>query len=117
MSADIEMYRGDTRTFEIVVTRDGRAVNLTGAQAVRAVFKTRSSLPDDEATIALTLSSGVNIVDPINGVIALAFPKTTTSPLEAPQTFVFDVEVTDSGGNVTTVYQGWMLLKRDVAAS
>jgi hypothetical protein len=112
--ADIELFRGDSRTFDLAVTRDEKAIDLSGALSVRVIFKVRSS--DTAAVISKSLGGGVAVTDPPNGMIEITFVPGDTSALYAPQALVFDVEVTDSASNVVTVFQGWMLLKRDIAA-
>tara|TARA_B100000287_G_scaffold329767_1_gene314313 strand:- start:936 stop:1271 length:336 start_codon:yes stop_codon:yes gene_type:complete len=86
--------------FSVITVEDitGNVVDLTGYSAAGQVRKTYAS-----NTIAATF--GASITQPTLGKISLTLPATTTSAMKAGR-FVYDVEITSSGGTVSRVIEG-----------
>jgi len=103
-SAHIERYRGDSHS-EVFTVRDsdGAAVDITGA-TVR--FTVKEHLHQDQAAAVLAKSAAdvdeVEITDPTQGEFTVKF---TAAEMQAltPNRYVYDAEVTLSGGAVHTV--------------
>lgn len=110
--ADLEMFRGNTRVFTLTARRDGAAVDLTGG-TVR--FTLRVSAADaDTLLLTKTVGAGVTLTDPTNGVMDVSIASSDTKNLYAPQALIYDVELIESGGDVSTVDQGVLLLKKTI---
>lgn len=77
---------------------DGIPYNLTGIQAKSQIKKSYySTLP--------TATFTVSINDPVNGIIVLQLPNSTTANI-APGRYVYDVVIKDSTNTVTRVLEG-----------
>jgi hypothetical protein len=108
---DLEMFRGNDRTFTLTVARDGRAVDLTGA-TLR--WKARKSVKDldADAVINKATGNGITITDPPNGIVDLTLLSADTKSLPAPLALIYEFEVTEASGAVSTPTIGVLLLKR-----
>ncbi len=86
--------------FSVITVEDitGNVVDLSGYSAAGQVRKTYAS-----NTIAATF--GASITQPANGKISLTLPASTTGAMKAGR-YVYDVEITSSGGTVSRVIEG-----------
>lgn len=92
---------------EFVLEKNSSPVNLTGASIRMMVKLTAESSP------ALTVStpvSGLTITDAVNGVFE--FDEQVISI--AAGLYLYDIEVTDSGGNITTYVSGTWIICQDI---
>ena len=88
---------------------NGNAFNLTGYTAEAKLAKGYSSTRT-RTTITSTISS-----DPTSGIVSLSLTPTQTNSLDAPERYVYDVEITQtSSGNVTRVIEGLISVRPNV---
>lgn len=111
--SDFTMTRGDNRTLKLTITSGGVAVNLTGASLSftarmdypNAVVITKTSA--DAAQLAITNAAG--------GLAEVYLKPADTSSLpHATVYLVYDVQLTQSDGTVTTVVRGKITVNPDV---
>lgn len=96
-----------TVTFTWVI--DGTAVDVTGYTAELQVRETV-----DNATVVISKTDGNGIVlGGAAGTIAVTFNNAVTSALSATS-FVYDLELTSSGGDVTRVIEGPLFVSEEV---
>ena len=88
---------------------NGNAFNLTGYTSEAKLAKGYSSTRT-RTTITSTISS-----DPTSGIVSLSLTPTQTNSLDAPERYVYDVEITQtSSGNVTRVIEGLISVRPNV---
>ena len=87
---------------------DGSALNLTGATFVGQVRKTHSS-----STVAGTFATSH---DATGGNLTLSLTDTITAGITAGR-YVYDVLMTDSGGDKTRVLEGQAIVTPSVSRS
>lgn len=111
--ADLDAVRGDTNKYDVTVTRDGAALDLTGATLK---FTVKRSLDDADADAVFQKAIGTGIVvdDVAGGLATLTVAPADTSALPAPRSFHYDLQLTESDGRVTTVAIGSLRLSADV---
>jgi hypothetical protein len=114
--ADLTAVRGDTNEYDVTVTRDGSALDLTGATLK---FTAKRSMDDSDlqAVFQKTIGSGIVVTDEPGGLATLTVDPADTSSLPAPRSFHYDLELTESDGRVTTVAIGQLRLSADVERS
>src|SRR5210317_1355457 len=84
---------------------NGNAFNLTGYTAEAKLAKSYSSTRT-RTTMTSTVAS-----DPTSGIVSLSLTSAQTTALDAPERYVYDVEITQtSTGNVTRVIEGIITL-------
>lgn len=108
----MNVYRGDDKVFDINVTdSEGEIVDITG---YTVKFTVRAEANDDTYLIHKTTpsGSGISLIDPTNGVARLSLSSTDTDL--TPGKYVYDVEVTDTNGRVSTVVVDTFKIIRDV---
>lgn len=112
---DLSMDRGDDKTWQFTVTLDNVAVDITGAN-FRFMAKTRVSDADVDAVIeATTANAKCAITDAANGVMEVRLdPSDTTGILETVRLY-YDLQMTESGGEVRTVTRGLLTVNADVS--
>jgi hypothetical protein len=92
-------YRGDTWSQQFRLIRDAVPVDLTGASVESWAKAEAEVIPLDAA-----------IVDEATGMVAIGPPPAGL----AARTWDYDVEVTESGGAVTTWVRGTLTVRPDV---
>jgi hypothetical protein len=103
----LRFYRGDTARFTITVVRSGAAVNLTGA-ALLMHARRRAS----DAAPLLTKSFTVLVA--AAGTAEVTFLPADTVAFTATERLVYDVQLTESNGDVSTVTSGTLFVVEDV---
>lgn len=116
LGQNITWVRGDTFIFTCTITQNGSPVNITGGTLKltakwdvtdtegNAVFKCDSNTPD-----------GIVLTSPTLGVATITISSAKTSSLPSHNVNLFyDIQYTDSSGNVSTVMLGKALIKVDV---
>lgn len=113
MSQQLEMRRGDTPIWELAVTEDGAAFNLTGATLY---FTAKLALDDaDPGVFQLTNSAGITITDAAAGEAEIQPRRADTNALTSDVTLFWDVQVSIAGSSETfTVLNGTLVIRRDV---
>lgn len=114
----LRMTRGDDRDFDLTLTEDGAAMNLTGA-TVRFTAK-RSVLEADSSAVIAKDSGGNGIVidaNPLLGTAVLTISAADTADLtDRVTTLVWDVQVTRAGLTVTPL-AGFLEITADVTVT
>ena len=88
---------------------NGNAFNLTGYTAEAKMAKGYSSTRT-RTTITSTIAT-----DATTGVVSLTLTSTQTAALDAPERYVYDVEITQtSSGTVTRVIEGIITVRPNV---
>lgn len=115
MAVNLNMKRGDTLSFTLTVTQSGAAYNLTGA-SIRMTAKWAYGDADNAAVFTRTIGSGITVASPATGIATVALTAANTSSLPAnPVQLVYDIQVTDSSGNIFTVVDGLLTVTPDVS--
>jgi len=103
VTVDLNIYAGDDFSFTVTVTNaDGSTPNLTGQTAKAEV---RVTPGDATALVTFTCTIATN-------VITLTLPHTASTGL--PAATVYDCQLTDSGGAITTLIAGKITSTADV---
>lgn len=96
---DLRIYQGDTLRFTVTIKDpNGVPVNLTG-YSVDAHLKENFL---DNAPIEFTCA----VTTPTSGVVSVLLPAIITSGLDANKSYIWDFQVTDTGGDVRTYLAG-----------
>lgn len=100
-----EMHAGDTVDLECVVTDQdtGGRKNLAGATIVWVLYDEASSAAVLTKTTATV--GDITDVDGLNGLFTVALVPADTADI-APGTYYHESKITDSSGNVATVFTG-----------
>lgn len=92
-------YAGDTLRLDVSVTDDAdQVVNLTGATIEWKLIDYKTVL------LSKSTSAGISITDPLNGEFRVNINGSETQDLQG--TYRHEARVTDSTGNVSTVFVG-----------
>jgi hypothetical protein len=113
MSEDylFEVYRGDDYSLRLEIKDSNQvAVDITG-WSFKATMKLSTEMPDEEAGLQLDIDA-LDTVEAANGVFYLLLPKEQTKDL-IPTGYFFDLQ-RESGGMVSTLFAGKVLVKADV---
>lgn len=114
MSSLLRMYRGDTHTFDVLVTDDQEVPIDITSMDLRFTAKYRYQDPDDDAVIVKTSSDGIaNGVGTGEAIITIEPEDTET--LEKTTRLVWDFQLTDVAGNVKTPTGGQLLISADIS--
>lgn len=105
--ADLSITRGDDYRVMITLTSNGVPFDLTGHTAKAQIRPSTATAAVLSAEFTATVETPAT-----DGVIKLELDNTTTSALTGNG--VWDLEITDSGGWVTTVASGTVTLVPDV---
>ena len=108
---DINVYQGDDRNYTFnVVDSAGAAVDYSSAGAV--VLTVKTTIDDTSALFTSSATDSANGNNWASGIIVIAITDAQSALLT--QDSVYDLEVTDSGGLVTTVCYGVVFVRRDI---
>lgn len=102
--ADLEVKQGDTCVRVLTVTRDDTAVDLT----------------DATLTLHVRTGGGVVVLDvlltsaaPATGMATLRLTSVQTAALDPATRYVYEVELVDAAGDVSTLVEGRVFVARD----
>ena len=105
---DIERKRGDTYPVELTVTDSaGTAIDITSYTFLLTVDPEKAPTADTNNLFQLT---GV-ITDATGGVVTFT---PTASNTDAVGTYYYDIQMTDSGGLISTLDSGKFKLVQDI---
>jgi hypothetical protein len=105
---DLYIYEGDSLRFTITVKdANGMPVGLTGATA-KADIKTGYADPTAVASFECS------IPDPETGVVSLYLSPATTGSLASGSPYIWDFQITESGGDVRTYLTGDVIVTPQV---
>ena len=111
---DLTIYRGDDKTFNLAFTDgDGVGIDITGWTIFFTLKNARVFQDDTNDTDALIEKTVTSHSDPTIGLSAFSIGASDTSSL-TPKTYVFDIQIKDSGGNIKTIIKGDFVLSADV---
>jgi len=100
----IEAYQGDDWAFQLIFTDSaGNPIDFTGATLLAQVRATPTS--PDPAAATFTISIAANVV---------SYGLATTVTAALPQAAVWDCQVTDTTGKVTTIAGGRVTVRAQV---
>jgi hypothetical protein len=110
---DFTMVRGDTKRLEVTVRDEaGAIVNITSASIRWWMAKTVNATA---FTLQKAVGSGVTVVDAAAGRFDVLLVATDTRTL-TPGAYYHECEVVDSGGQVSTVFRGALVLEKDLVS-
>lgn len=121
-SIDLEMFRGDTKTFDVFATKPDPTIgtptpiDLTAAK----IWFTAKRTPTDadlNAVVALvSTGSGITVVSAAAGQMRIAVPGASTNGLpDDPISLLYAVKVREASGVLTTVQSGALLVRPSAA--
>lgn len=113
---DLSMIRGDSKTFALSLTdAAGDPLDLTGC-TVWITAKEAYTDTDAAATFQHSTDDGnITILDEDTGVIAVDIDPADTTDLDGKTTrLVYDIQVEDGVGKVTTPVRGKLVVRPDV---
>jgi len=103
-TVDFTLWRGDTFRRALTVTDDSdQDWNFTDAE-VRLYVRNNQ---EDSALITLETGSGINITD---NIVTIELTDAQTNELQA-RSYLYEIEYTSSGGDVTTWIVGKLTLR------
>ncbi len=106
---DISIYRGDSKTYNInFKDSDGVAIDITG-YTIRFTVKENKTDAQGDAIIAKEITSHS---DPTNGVTSVSLSTSDTDL--TVKDYVYDFEMEDTSGNITTFLEGIFRIKQDI---
>ena len=111
--ANLIIDQGATFTSDITVKdANGNAFNLTGYTAEAKLAKGYASTRT-RVNMLSTIAS-----DPTTGIVALSLTPAETAALDAPERYVYDVEITQTSSSaVTRVIEGIITVRPNVTTS
>ena len=115
MSQHLEIYRGDTATYQLQVMKKQRKEPITGAKIYFTVKKLEAD-PDNLAVIAkdsVSNATDIAITNALYGVAKIIITPTDTDSI-TPGNYVWDVQLRLANGDVKTVLKGTMEIIADI---
>jgi hypothetical protein len=107
----INIFRGDTLTMNFTITRLDVPVDLTGAAAW---FTVKKLVTDPDPGVAqVTTGAGIEIHTPLAGKLTVEIPAVVTDLL-LPGDYVWDLQVKESTGRISTANSGIIFVVADV---
>lgn len=106
---DFSITGGDDADLTVTVTEGGSAKNLAGASARWVLY----SLTTGETLIEKTTDAGIAITSAAGGILTVSLNAADTVAMGGA--FGHECEVTDSGGNKSTVTKGTATISRGFA--
>jgi hypothetical protein len=110
---DLTILRGDTYLARLTISRDGAAADLTGA-TLKMMIKPDAMTLDANATLSLTTSAGLTVIDALSGIVDVELTPAQTDDLKPGKIYVWDFQVRESGGRVFTACGGTVKISTDV---
>ena len=106
---DIEVYRGDTLFFDLVLKgQSSKPLDLTGWTATAQIKKVTDSSPGE--TPSLTVN-----IDPTTGTVSIGLTNTGSAALSTSTVYKYDVQLSD-GTNTRTFIGGTIRVTEDISA-
>jgi len=94
-----QLYRGDTLQFKLTLNTSGSAYNIPDSTEFTGAVK-------EKGAASTTADFTTNIVSASGGVVLFTLPATESDLLTASKNWVYDVQLEDSSGVVTTLLTG-----------
>ena len=102
---DITLTRGDSLFLQVSLTKNDEPYTPETGSSIRFAMKARYTDPDD----AVLLNKDISIDS-----LILAFAPNDTKPLKMNRTYVYDIQLTDEIGRVTTFIEGNFFVDKEV---
>jgi len=110
---DLSVIRGDDETIDLTITDDeGDPVDLTGV----SLWMTVKSNPADADALAIfqkTIGDGITVTSTSDGTATINIEDDDTSPLPAPWSGYYDVQL-GSSGVIKTIASGAFAVTADI---
>lgn len=113
---NIVCKRGDTIDLEVIATRDGAPLDLTGT-SIWFTAKRKLKDADENAIAQKTLGAGITVTDAEAGEALVTLDPADTAALTKETTLYCDVQVVEASGRVTTVASGTLTIELDVTVA
>lgn len=108
-SLDITRVRGDTHAMQFTIKDSaGAAVNVTGFSFLLTV----DPAPDPSDALNNLFQLTATLVDAVNGVIE--FAPTAMEADQTPNTYFYDLQMTDAGSAIRTIAKGKFIFTPDI---
>lgn len=107
------LYRGDTVSLEVTVTKDGDAFSLSGS-TLFFTLKTDPTAADDAALVALETGSGITVTNAAAGEALIEMAPSDTDDLPLDTALFADVQLKTATGDIFTVAFGTLTFTTDV---
>lgn len=105
---DEKYYSGDTLVIKTTVeSDDGSSKDLTDASVKYGI----SDAPGEQTVVEKSDGNGIQITDPASGKLEITIDSVDTEDLDG--SFYHECEVTDSSGDVSTVFTGVFRIAED----
>ena len=101
------VQEGDTNRIQATITRNGSAVNLTGA-TFKLVCKRWASDDEDDALFVVEDQQYFSVASPTSGVVVVTIPD---GSLEATMNLNTTLVMTEADSVVTTVARGVLVVR------
>lgn len=110
-TTDLSMFRGDTGDFQATFTDNATPPNLINdpGAVFRMTVKRFTADPDSAEIVSVTASQSGP------GVAFLSIPPAAFAGLVCPAFLVYDIQVTETGGRVSTIAKGRFTVLDDVS--
>lgn len=106
---DLEVYQGDTFTFNLVLKGDGGTpLDLTGWEGIAQIKKADGS-PGETPSLDLDIGD-------TNGTVVISLTGTESNALDPDSgPYKYDVQLTDTAGNKRTFIGGVITITEDIS--
>jgi hypothetical protein len=113
---NLEMYRGDTKAFCVIVKNNGVVVDITNYN-IQMTAKYSQSDADNSAVFTVTYPGDIQLTDPTNGEMLVRILPAKTSGLSSGQTYrlYYDIQLSSGSTVVYTVVSGILTIYSDVS--
>jgi len=114
--ADIEVYKGDSMDIQLTIKDSSDvAVNITG-YTIYFTVKEAATDTDANAKIAKEITTHTT---PASGIttISLSSSNTSLDVSSSTQKYVYDIRMKDTSSKVTTLFNGYFIVKQPVTLS
>ena len=109
VSINITRVRGDTFPFSFAIKdSDGNAIDITGYSFILTVDP--SDEPPDASNNLFALTG--TVTDGPGGIVQFAL--TAMQADQTPATYYYDVQMTDTSGNIRTIIKGEWAVQQDI---
>jgi hypothetical protein len=102
-----QLYKGDTLKFTLTLKTSGSAVLLPGGTEFKGAVKEKGSS-------RITANFTTDIVSSASGVVLFTLPTTESSLLDSRKNWVYDVQIENVSGDITTLLTGSIFVMDEV---
>lgn len=105
------LVRGDDWNLKLTLTSESNPVDITG---YGYYFTLKENIDNIDADAALQISITAALPDSALGIVTISATNAETNNLIANKTYFYDIQQTDTGGNVQTLLIGKVKIVKDV---